>query len=265
MRYPEFSHLNISDVDGVPVITLTRPEKLNALNDELFAEVGQAISWLDKNSESLALILTAEGKGFIAGADLGGYASSGHKEFEAFQSLGQSIYDTLRDSEQVVLAAVNGYALGGGMEMVLASDVVFASEMARLGLPEIGVALLPGGGGTAFLRAQYPISFVKDLILSGRFMKAQEALERGIVQYVTSPENLLSEAVEYAKTLNSRSPDAVKRIKKLLDPRIPQAIGFLQEEREALLELFAGNNAREGINAFLEKREPLFERDENSE
>lgn len=258
MSNPNFNHLMISDTEGIPVITLTRPEKLNALNNELFSEVGRAVEWIGNNSKSVVAIITAEGKGFIAGADLAGYASSGHEEFEAFQAQGQSIYDTLRDSKQIVLAAVNGYALGGGMEMVLAADVVFASENARLGLPEIGVALLPGGGGTAFLRSQYPMSFVKDLILSGRFMKPDEALQRGVVQYVTTAEDLLPKTIEYAKTLNGRSPAAVSKIKKLLDPRTPQIIDFLRKEREALLELFSGADAKEGIDAFLEKREPVF-------
>lgn len=264
MKFPEFDQLDLSENDGIPVIRLDRPEKLNALNTELFSEIGEAVKWLERNSSSRAVILTAEGKGFIAGADLGGYASSGNEEFELFQSLGQSIYDTLRDSKQVIIAAVNGYALGGGMEMVLASDVVFASETARFGLPEIGVALLPGGGGTAFLKAQFPIGFVKDLILSGRFMKPEEALQRGIAQYVTPSETLVSEAVDYAQKLNSRSPDAILKIKRVLDPRTSQTLDFLAEERRALLDLFAGANAREGISAFLEKRDPEFEVDKNA-
>ena len=264
MKFPEFDQLVVFENDGIPVIKLDRPEKLNALNTELFSEVGEAVTWLQSNNSSRAIILTAEGKGFIAGADLGGYASSGNEEFEIFQSLGQAIYDTLRDSEQIVIAAVNGYALGGGMEMVLASDVVFASESAKFGLPEIGVALLPGGGGTAFLRSQFPIGFVKDLILSGRFMKPEEALQRGIAQYITSSDDLMHKAIEYAQKINSRSPDAVLKIKRLLDPRTSQTLSFLAEERKALLDLFAGANAREGISAFLEKRDPEFEVNTNA-
>lgn len=258
MLAPDFKHLVLTWDCGVPIVTLDRPEKLNALNSELFEEIGSIVEWLDQESSSRAMILTGSGKGFIAGADLSEYADSGDQQFEVFQQLGESVYDKIRSSSQIVVAAVNGFALGGGMEMVLACDVAFASERAKLGLPEVGVALLPGGGGTAFLKSGLPRGVVKDLILSGRMLRADEALLRGFVQHVVPGEDLLREAVQYCAQVNSRSPEAIRTIKRVLDPRTDTVATDLKDERAALMELFRGYNGQEGIRAFLEKRDPKF-------
>lgn len=259
MQPPEFHQLSLSELSGVPIITLNRPDKLNALNSGLFLEIRTAVEWLDENAESRSVVLTGEGRGFIAGADLSEYAESGAEEFERFQELGETVYDAIRESSQVVVAAVNGFALGGGMEMVLACDVSFASDRSKFGLPEIGVALLPGGGGTAFLKSGFPRSVVKDLILSGRMLRAEEALQRGIVQYVTPADELMNNTVEYCAQLNSRSPEAVRAIKRILDPRSDEMTIRLRDERSALMELFLGENGQEGIKAFLEKRDPEYQ------
>lgn len=258
MVKPEFEQLTISELSGVQVITLNRPEKLNALNSGLFNEIKTAIRWLDQSATSRAIVMTGKGRGFIAGADLSEYAEAGADEFEKFQELGQTVYDSIRDSSQIVVAAVNGFALGGGMEMVLACDVAFASDRAKLGLPEIGVALLPGGGGTAFLKSGFPRSVVKDLVLSGRMLRAEEALNRGLVQYVVPSEELLQRTVEYCAQLNLRSPEAIRSIKRILDPRGAEMRERLENERGVLMELFRGADGREGIKAFLDKRDPHF-------
>lgn len=259
MATPKFVQLELSESSGVPIITLNRPDKLNALNSTLFGEIKSAVEWLDQNADSRSVIITGAGRAFIAGADLSEYAESDPREFERFQALGQTVYDSLRDSSQVIVAAVNGFALGGGMEMVLAADVTFASEQAKLGLPEIGVALLPGGGGTALLKSGFPTSVAKDLILSGRLLRADEALTRGIVQHVCTAEELLSSAIEYCLQLNKRSPDAVRAIKRILDPRNPELSKRLDEERTVLMDLFRGKNGQEGIRAFLGKRDAKYD------
>jgi enoyl-CoA hydratase/carnithine racemase len=263
VRKPEFAQLEVSIVRDIPVITLQRPEKLNALNTELFKEIKQVVEWLAETSPSLGLVLTGSGRGFIAGADLSEYADSGSVEFREFQKLGETVYGAIRDSRQIIVAAVNGFALGGGMEMVLACDVAFASEKARIGLPEIGVGLLPGGGGTVYVRAGLPTSVMKDLILSGRLLGSDEALRRGLVQYVCAHEDLLGEAVGYVETLNSRSPNAVEMIKKVLEPRTADLDARLEHEHQALMALFEGSNGQEGVRAFLEKRDPVYTRSLN--
>lgn len=258
MTSKSWTYLDIDESGPVPVITFVRPEKLNALNSEMFQEIGDAVEWLDAHSPSNAIILTGSGKGFIAGADLSQYGESDAESFESFQELGTRVYDTLRNSRQIIIAAVNGFALGGGMEMVLACDVAFASERAKLGLPEIGVGLLPGGGGTAILASTLPTAVAKDIILSGRMLSAKEAKHLGIVQYVTGEHGLMPEAIAYAKKLNSYSSDALSEIKALLDQRLMFSDHARQREREALMRLFSSPDGREGIKAFLEKRPAEF-------
>lgn len=258
MANKQWEYLDIVQSGPIPVMTFNRPEKLNALNNDMFTEIGDAVKWLDSESESHAFIMTGSGKAFIAGADLSQYGESDVESFERFQELGTTVYDALRHSRHIVIAAVNGFALGGGMEMVLACDVAFASNRAKLGLPEIGVGLLPGGSGTAILSSMLPAGVAKDLILSGRHMSADEARSCGIVQYVTGPAGLLPEATAYAEKLNTYSPEALHEIKKLLDPRLVFSADARKRERQGLMRLFDSPNGREGITAFLEKRPPRF-------
>lgn len=254
-----WSQLSIETLRGVPVVTFQRPEKLNALNSQLFLEIKEAIERLGESGSSNTVIITGSGRGFIAGADLSDYDASSAKEFETFQALGQTVYDELRDSPLIIVAAVNGYALGGGLEMVLASDVVFASSRAKLGLPEIGVGLLPGGGGTVYLAGSLPPHVAKDIILSGRMLTAMQAHTFGLVQYVCEPDSLLEQAVDYCEALNARSPEALTEIKRALDPRRTLPVTeALDKERAGLMRLFSGANGQEGIRAFLEKRNPVF-------
>ncbi len=254
----EWKHLNVDQSGPVPIITFSRPEKLNALNSEMFTEIGDAVRWLDSTSPSHSVIMTGSGKAFMAGADLSQYGQSDLASFKRFQALGTAVYDTLRDSRMIVIAAVNGFALGGGMEMVLACDVAFASNRAKLGLPEIGVGLLPGGGGTALLAQMVPAGVAKDLILSGRQMSAEEARSYGLVQYVTGPNGLLPEAIAYGEKLNTYSSPALHDIKKLLDPRLLFSPDAREREREGVMRLFDSPDGQEGITAFLEKRPPRF-------
>lgn len=258
MTNRDWTYLNVDETGLVPVVTFSRPDKLNALNSDMFEEIGEAVKWLDSRSRSNSIILTGSGKGFIAGADLSEYGESDAESFERFQELGTRVYDTLRDSRQIIIAAVNGFALGGGMEMVLACDVAFASDRAKLGLPEIGVGLLPGGGGTAVLASTLSSAVAKDLILSGRMMSATEAKQLGIVQYVTGPNGLMPEAIAYGEKLNSYSSKALSEIKHLLDQRVTFSDGARQRERAALMRLFDSPDGREGISAFLEKRQARF-------
>jgi enoyl-CoA hydratase len=258
MSAKKWTYLELDQSGPVPIITFTRPEKLNALNSEMFTEIGEAVRWLDSNSPSNAVIMTGSGKAFIAGADLSQYGQSDLASFESFQALGTTVYDSLRDSRQIIIAAVNGFALGGGMEMVLACDIAFASNRAKLGLPEIGVGLLPGGSGTALLASMVPAGVAKDLILSGRQMSADEARSYGFIQYVTGPSGLLPEAIAYAEKLNTYSPTALDEIKKLLDPRLAFTEGARERERQGVMRLFDSPDGQEGVTAFLEKRSPRF-------
>lgn len=254
-----WKYLVVDVREGVPVITITREEKLNALNTEVFGEIQRAVEWLSEESDSNTIILTGSGRAFIAGADLGEYGDSSAENFEAFQRLGQKVYGALRDSNKIIVAALNGYALGGGLEMAIATDIVFASSYAKLGLPEVKLGLLPGGGGTVFLGDFLPPGVVKDIILTGRMLSADEAFRWGIVQKVSVAEELLGDAVDYCRGLNTLSPDALGEIKNALDPRRKTSIDEkLVVEREALMRLYHSDNGQEGIRAFLEKRDPTF-------
>ncbi len=206
------------------------------------------------------VVLTGAGdRAFIAGADIAYMSGLDVDEARAWGDLGHEVARLLETMPQPTIAAINGFALGGGCELALACDLRYASSRAKLGQPEINLGIIPGWGGTQRLARATTLGFAKELILTGRTVDADEALERGLVNAVTEPEELLPRALEVALQLAAKSPLALEAAKQAVN----RALGGdhaenLAREAHRFGELFASEDAKEGLTAFTEKREPRF-------
>jgi len=245
--------------DAVVLLTLDRPKALNALDRASLEALAARLAEVAEDARVRALVLTGEGRAFAAGADIEQMRGFGATEAGAFSRLGQRVFAALEDLAVPTLAAVNGYALGGGCELALACDWIYASQKARFGQPEVNLGILPGFGGTARLARRVGPAWAKELILGGEPVDAETALRIGLANRVFPPEELLDAALRAADTLAAKGPLAVAAAKRVLqqgqdaDARTAQAL-----EQEAFAAAFASDDRAEGMAAFLEKRDPDF-------
>jgi enoyl-CoA hydratase len=254
----ELTFIRYQVEDHVAVLTIDRPDALNALSSEVLFELGVALELAESDSEVRALIVTGSGKAFVAGADIKALRdlSDGFAGREAALA-GQDVMNTLAAKPFPTIAAINGYALGGGLELALAADLRVAAPQAKLGLPEVGLGLIPGYGGTQRLPRLIGQGRALDLILTGRHVTAEEALQLGLVNRVA--DDPLAAAKELAATILKNAPIALGLAKEAvvrgLDVTLNQGL-----EIEADLFGLAANtdDAREGTSAFLEKRAAEF-------
>jgi enoyl-CoA hydratase len=248
-------------IDGrVATVTIDRPDVLNALNTELLEELLATLSDLGRDAGVGVVVLTGEGdRSFIAGADIKEMAGKTPLEARAYSELGQEIAHSLETMRKPTIAAVNGFALGGGCEMALACDVRLASENAQFGQPEINLGIIPGWGASQRLARATNIGYAKELILTGRMVDAAEALERGLVQHVYPAAELMPAALEMAGTMASKSPVALYYAKEATNRALHGDIGGnLVHEADLYSLMFSTDDAREGLNAFVEKRRASF-------
>ena len=248
-------------MDGrVAVVTIDRENVLNALNTGLMEELMHTLNDLGSDSGVGVVVLTGTGeRSFIAGADIKEMAGKTPLEARAYSELGQEIAHKLETMRKPTIAAVNGYALGGGCEMALACDVRLASENAHFGQPEINLGIIPGWGATQRLARATNIGYAKELILTGRMIDATEALERGLVQHVYPAAELMPAALELAQTMAAKSPVALYYAKEATNRSLHGDIGGnLVHEVDLYSLMFSTEDAREGLNAFVEKRDPTF-------
>jgi enoyl-CoA hydratase/carnithine racemase len=247
--------------DAVRILTFNRPDKLNALSTPMLQELEGALEDAREDEATRLLILTGAGdRAFVAGADIAEYAEQTDEAFDSFQRLCRRLFDAIDTFPDPVIAAVNGYALGGGFEIALSCDVLIASSTARFGLPEGLLGLSPGGGGTQRLtRAAGPF-VAADVLASARRLTADEALGAGIVSEVVAPEELLDVTLAKAGAIVKGAPLAVREMLALVRVAMDAPlVEGLDREHEALLRLRRTADATEGVRAFMEKREPRFE------
>ncbi|MGQ9510754.1 MAG: enoyl-CoA hydratase/isomerase family protein [Thermaceae bacterium] len=258
LEIPAFEHLSYEVEDGVALVTLRRPEALNALNQELLLELSEVTEVIQQDPEARVVIFAGEGRAFAAGADL--------KELsrveDAFQGreaalFGQQVFSEIAALPLPTIAAIHGYALGGGLELALACDLRVASKEARLGLPEVGLGLIPGYGGTQRLPRLIGRGRALDLIFTGRHVSAEEALQMGLVNRVG--EDALEEARKLARQILKNAPIALALAKE----SVVRGEGLdLQEALEIEADLFGfactTKDMKEGVRAFFEKRAPEF-------
>jgi enoyl-CoA hydratase len=255
-----FENLNIDIRDRIARVTISRPNVLNALNEQTVREIHTAFATLGDDRNVGVVILTGAGeKAFVAGADINELAQMTPLGGEASSRLGQEALLEIEDLGKPVIAAINGFALGGGLEIALACHFRFASENAKMGLPEVGLGIIPGYGGTQRLPRIVGLGIALELITTGRMIDAAEALRIGLVNMVLPQAELLPHAEKVAGEILSKGPLAVRCAMDAaiggLDSTLEQ--GLAQESTYFGL-LSATTDMREGLKAFLEKRKPAF-------
>ena len=244
----------------VAVVTVDRPDALNALDVETLTSLRDRLTELAEDIGTRVVVLTGAGdRAFVAGADIKYMSGLDVDQAKEWGALGHEVGRLLETMRQPTIAAINGFALGGGCELALACDLRYASSNAKLGQPEINLGIIPGWGGTQRLARATTMGFAKELILTGRTVNAEEALERGLVNAVYAPEDLAAGVMEIATELSTKSPLALEAAKEAMN----RALGGdhadnLAREGDRFGELFASEDAHEGLTAFAEKREPRF-------
>jgi enoyl-CoA hydratase len=242
--------------DAVAVVTVSRPQAMNALNTRFFQEMDALVGEIAGRADVKAVVITGDGKAFVAGADIAEMAGKTPDEARAFSRLGQRTFRGLELLEKPVIAAVNGFALGGGCELALACDFRIASTRAKFGQPEVNLGLIPGYAATQRLPRLIGLGHALYMLLTAEMVGAEDALRIGLVEKVVEPEALLPTALEAAKTIAAKGPLAVRLVKRVVRE------GLLKDfESGCALESEAfglpfGNEGAEGMKAFLEKRKP---------
>ena len=256
----DFKHINVNFEDGVAVITISREKALNALNNELIAELRKFFShkWMERDFR--CVVITGAGKAFVAGADIGELSRLDVAGATRTAMIGQYLNKSIENFPCPVIAAINGFALGGGCELAMACDIRLASEKARLGQPEVNLGLIPGYGGTQRLARLVGRGKAKQLIFTGDMISAAEAYRIGLVDEVYPPEELMDKAMEMAKKIASKSAPSITAAKELinrgLDVNLSAGCDF---EKTTFGTLFGNKDTFEGLGAFLEKRPAKFE------
>lgn len=241
------------------VLTMNRPKALNALNDQTLDELERLFTAIEKDREVLGVILTGEGRAFVAGADISQMSGYGVEEGRLYSDRAQKLFNKIEILEKPVIAAVNGFALGGGCELAMSCDIRIASEKAVFGQPEANLGLMPCFGGTQRLPRLVGTGIAKELIYTCRQVKAQEAKEIGLANKVVPAETLLEEAKAMMAMILSKSPIAIGYCKTAINRGADTDLrNGLEIEKECWAIVFGTKDKEEGISAFLEKRTPQF-------
>jgi len=255
-----YENILFEATDGVGVLTFNRPKALNALTTKTLEEVKEVVESIALAREIRVLVLTGAGdKAFVAGADITGFQTLNPLQARHFAELGQEVFFKLEHLPQPVIACVNGFALGGGCEIAMACDFIYASEKARFGQPEVNLGLIPGFGGTQRLARMVGRAKAKELCMTGEAIDAQQARELGLVAKVFPAEQLLEETLKAAKLLAGKAPGVLRSIKQVINRGLDVDLKTgCAIEAEAFGLCFASQDAQEGVSAFLEKRKPNF-------
>ena len=247
-----------TEADKVGIITLNRPKQLNALNSELMVEMGTALKLFDADPHIGCIILTGSEKAFAAGADIGAMATYSYADVYKNDYITRD-WETLRSIRKPVIAAVSGFALGGGCEVAMMCDIIIAADNARFGQPEIKLGIIPGAGGTQRLPRAIGKAKAMDLALTGRMMDAQEAERAGLVSRVVPLDKLMDEALSAALSICDYSQIAVMSAKESINRAFESSLSDgVMFERRMFHALFATEDQKEGMDAFVNKRKPLF-------
>lgn len=254
----EFENILLDKQEGIAIITINRPQVRNALDKKTWRELREAIASVRGDASAQVLIITGAGeKAFVAGADINSLKDRGM--VETLSNENQMILAELTNLEKPVIAAINGFALGGGCELALACDIRIASENAKLGQPELGLGILPGAGGTQRLPRLVGPAKAKELIFTGDIIDAREAEKIGLVNKVVPQTELMNAAKEMARKIISKGPLAVRLAKMVINQGIELDLNSANSmERLAQTIIFGSEDRMEGLNAFLEKRSPRF-------
>lgn len=255
----EYQNLIIEKDGAVATIKINRPEALNALNEQTLRDLMHAVDELEMDNNISVVILTGEGKAFIAGADIKHMVNLTTIQAKLFAEYGHNLLNKIEASRLPYIAAVNGYALGGGCEVMMGCDIAIASTKAKLGQPEINLGISPGFGGTQRLTRHIGRMKAKELLLTGDSVSAQEAYEMGLVNKVVEPEALMETAMELARKIASKSDVQISFIKALVNKGADIDLATANYlEISYFSSSFSTHDQKEGMKAFIEKRKPVF-------
>jgi enoyl-CoA hydratase len=254
------STLAVTRDDAVATLTLNRPDKLNALSEALLSELLSAVIELDRDRAVRAVIVTGAGdRAFAAGADVAAMSEMTAVQARQFAELGQRLGVAIEQAHMPFIAAINGFALGGGCELAMCCDILYASDKAKLGQPEVNLGILPGFGGTQRLARRVGVGRAREMCMTGEMITAEQALGVGLIDAVVPHTDLLPRVRHLAQKIASKAPLAIALIKRAIERGrdVPPSIAT-EIELACFASLFGTDDQREGMRAFLEKREPAF-------
>ena len=255
-----FKNLIVTDTNGIGYITVNRPKKLNALNKATILELHDAFSMYEEDATIRSIILTgSDSKAFVAGADIAEFANFSVENGGQLAAKGQALlFDFIENLKTPVIAAINGFALGGGLELAMACHFRIASDNAKMGLPEVSLGVIPGYGGTQRLPQLVGKGKAMELILTASMMNAEEAQQYGLVNYVVSLEELMPLAEKLAKKISRNSPVAIGKAIAAVNANFKEGVNGFETEIELFGACFGTEDFKEGTTAFLEKRKANF-------
>ncbi|MEX0315468.1 MAG: enoyl-CoA hydratase/isomerase family protein [Allomuricauda sp.] len=255
-----YENIYIEEENNIATITINRPKKLNALNKRTISELHTAFKELDEDSEIKVIVVTGSGdKAFVAGADISEFAHFSPKEGRQLAAEGQkTLFDFVENLSTPVIAAINGFALGGGLELAMSSHFRIASDNAKMGLPEVSLGVIPGYGGTQRLPQLIGKGRAMEMIMTAGMIDANKALEYGLVNYVVSPEELLPLCLKIASRISNNSPVAIKYAINAINAGFKYDVNGYASEIDAFGTCFGTEDFKEGTTAFLEKRKADF-------
>ena len=256
----EFNNILMDKNDNIAIVTINRPKQLNALNKETISDLNQSLSALKDDRNIKCVIITGSGeKAFVAGADIKEFA---HFDVEQGKKLARSgqenLFDFIENFPKPVIAAINGFALGGGLELAMACHFRIASENARMGLPEVSLGVIPGYGGTQRLPQLIGKGKAMELITTAKMMNADEALQYRLVNYVVSLDELIDKAMKLAAAISNNSPQAINSAIKAVNAGFETNVDGYEKEIEEFGNCFGSDEFKEGTSAFMEKRKANF-------
>lgn len=255
----EYKNLLFENEDGIGILTMNRPKALNALNSETLSELSSLVDEIAADDSVKAVVITGAERSFVAGADIVEMLNFSAAEGRTFGQLGQATFLKIEKMNKPVIAAINGFALGGGCELSMACDIRIASEKAKFGQPEVGLGIVPGFGGTQRLPRLVGKGKAKEIIFTGDIFDAQEALRVGLVQKVVAPEELMETAKAMAKRIMKNGPYAVRLCKDAINMGLDIDLASGQEYEATLFAVTcATDDKKEGMSAFVDKRKPSF-------
>lgn len=251
-----FKFVKYKVFNRVAWIKFNRPDQLNAMNRQMMDEIIESLKLVNaaKDSEIAVAVVTGEGKAFMAGADIKEYAQQTTEEFEAFQSMGRTLYAIIEENTKPIIAAINGYAFGGGFEIALACDMILCRQYTKLGLPEIKLNLIPGGGGTQRLTRKIGSNLANEIMMTGRVVTAEEMWARGVVNHIYEKVGFNEEVEKFVTELTHKPVDRLRAIKRLTQKCMGEVpLQALDMENEELSKFYKSKEGQEKIQEFYQK------------
>lgn len=255
----EYKNIKVEYDNNIAVLTFNRPDVLNALNTETITETLEAVKAFKNNADVRVIIFTGAGRAFVAGADISELNDKTPEEARRYSKMGHALMHSIQAMGKPVIAAINGYALGGGTEIALGCDIRLASDKAKLGLPETMLGVIPGWGATQRTARLIGAAFAKELIFTGETITAQRALEIGLINRIVPHDNLIVAAMDMAGKICRNSPLAISHAKRVINAGLDKSLDEGCEMETAAFEAcFKTEDQQEGMKAFIEKRPPNF-------